>query len=138
MSKSSRQGEPGPVKSWSSPELALSVRLPDLLGVDVEGSQPAATEAVGIDAHQVAHVKNLARLLRTVAGDDCLAGNMRTRDAVAKRFPAQQLEGLIIHRQRRVVVGMDKDVRLGFVVGATAFEERDVLGGDSRQIIRGN
>ena len=65
---------------------------------------------------------------------DRLARDVRAGDAVAERLPAQDLGGLLIHRQVRFVLGVDEDVRLGLVVVATASEEREVLGGDPRQI----
>ena len=115
-------------------QVALLVGLPDLPCVDVQGCQPAAAVAIGVDANQVAQVEDLAGLLRRVPSDHRLARNVWA--GIPSRSDSQRNSqaGWSIHRQVGVVLRMDEDVRVGFVPIATALEERRVLGRDPCQL----
>ena len=56
-----------------SPQPTLGVRLPDLPCVDLQGSQPPATVAEGVDASDTAIVAYFAIHLGSMADDAYLA-----------------------------------------------------------------
>ena len=102
------------LRRYRRAKLALPVRLPDLFSVDIKRGQPAAAVAVRVDAHQVAQVEDLAGLLRRVAGNDRFAGNMRAREAVSSDSQRKRSKGCSSIGERRVVIGVNEDVRLAF------------------------
>src|SRR5262249_19339092 len=74
------------------------VRLPDLPRADLQGGEPTAAEAVGVDAGDVAEVQDLAGFLRGVADDRPLARGVRGGDVVAQALPAQDVRRLPLER----------------------------------------
>jgi len=66
----------------SPPQLASILGLPDPRGVHVQGREPAAAVAIGVDALQLAQVQDRAALLRRMPGDDRLARAMRPGEPI--------------------------------------------------------
>lgn len=112
------------------PQLAPAIGLPNLASGGVQGSEPAASPAVGIDAEDVAQIEDLAILLRGVADDRRLAGNVDTRHHVADRMPPPVLPALIDERLIGLISAMDEEMRRRFVKVSPGADVVDVLVGN--------
>ena len=106
---------------------AIAVDLPSLAAGCVQGSEPTATPAEGVDADQMAQVEDFAGLLRGVAEDSRFSGNVRPRHPQLERLPPHGLPMLLGERTIRVVISVGKKMRVGFEIiapGADVFDVR--------------
>jgi hypothetical protein len=81
------------------------------------------------DTYDVATIENFAHSLRRMAHDGDLAVLVRSRAMEHEMFPEQQVIGLFIERQIRVVIRMHEKVRRRFVVSSAAANETPLLFG---------
>ena len=113
---------------------SLDGRLPDSLRLEVQSGEPFTAVAERIDAGQVRELDDLAFGMMGMSHDHVLSGEMGFRGLMGDFDPSQEVDRLVFHLHLGVVVGMDDDMRWGFVVGEKRFEEFAVGGRDNRQV----
>jgi len=96
---------------------SLDGRLPDSLRLEVQSGEPFTAVAERIDAGQVRELDDLAFGMMGMSHDHVLSGEMGFGGLVGDLDPSEEVDWLVFHLHLGVVVGMDDDVRWGFVVG---------------------
>lgn len=115
-------------------DFSLEGRLPDLLRLEVQCGKPFSAVAESIDAGQVGELDDLSFGMMGMAHDHVFSGEMGFRGLLGDFDPTQEVDRLVFHLHLGVIIGMDDDVRGGFVVGQERFEEFAMGGWDNRQV----
>src|ERR1700722_9521130 len=71
------------------PHFAFFVRLPPSSRTNFQGSQPATTMAIGVDADEVPEVENFSTLLWRMPDHSDLARDVRPQPISIERLPPQ-------------------------------------------------
>lgn len=112
--------------------VAMTIRLQDVVTVQIQCRQKTATKTIGIDTDQMTEIENVSTCLRGVTDEDPLAAAM-TRWRVRQMRPIGRRIILVGHQLIMLVIGMNKDGVRRFVIRSQVLKKREMLRRDLRQ-----